>query len=168
MNRDSRYRGTRVLTACLSVLIAATALFPAGMVHAAQDPYVYPSKGQSRDQMEKDKYSCYQWAKGQTGFDPMQQPTASAPPPQKKGGAVRGAAGGAAIGAVGGAIAGNAGKGAAIGAATGGIIGAARRNRSNKEQEQYVQQQGAEYDQKRNEYNRAWGACLEGKGYTVK
>jgi predicted lipid-binding transport protein (Tim44 family) len=167
MNSDTK-PGTRILTSCLSVLIAATALFPYGIARAAQEPYVYPSKGQSKDQTEKDKYACYQWAKGQTGFDPMQQPTASAPPPQQKGGVVKGAAGGAALGAIGGAIAGDAGKGAAIGAATGGVIGGVRRNRSNKEQEQYAQQQAAEYNQKRSEYNRAWGACLEGKGYTVK
>ncbi len=134
----------------------------------AQEPYVYPTRGQSNDQMEKDKYSCYKWAKGQTGFDPMQAPTASAPPPPTRGGAVRGAAGGAAVGAAVGAIAGNAGKGAAIGAASGGLIGGARRRQSQKEQEQYAQQQSAQYGQRRGEYNRAWGACMEGKGYTVK
>ena len=167
MNRELKTQ-TGILTACLSILIATTALVPAGIASAAQDPFVYPAKGQSQKQTEKDKYSCYTWAKKQTGFDPMQQPTASAPPPEKKGGVVKGAAGGAALGAVGGAIAGNAGKGAAIGAATGGVIGGVRRNKSNKEQEQYAQQQSAEYEQKRNAYNRAWGACLEGKGYTVK
>ncbi len=134
----------------------------------AQEPYVYPTRGQSNDQMEKDKYSCYKWAKGQTGFDPMQAPTASAPPPPTRGGAVRGAAGGAAVGAAVGAIAGNAGKGAAIGAASGGLIGGARRRQSQKEQEQYAQQQSSQYSQRRGEYNRAWGACMEGKGYTVK
>ena len=144
----------RILTACmLAAIMAATA-------HAAQEPIVFPAKGQSADQTEKDKYSCYSWAKGQTGFDPMQAPTATAPPPEKKGGVVKGAAGGA--------IAGDAGKGAAIGAASGGIIGDARRAKSNKEQEQYAQGQAAGYDQKRSTYNRAWGACMEGKGYTVK
>jgi hypothetical protein len=167
MTRPTMYWG-RAFIAAAAVFAVTGTVSPFGTTVAAQDPYVYPSKGQSKDQTEKDKYSCYQWAKGQTGFDPMQQPTASAPPPQKKGGAVRGAAGGAAVGAVGGAIGGDAGKGAAIGAVAGGVIGAARRNRSNKEQEQYAQQQGAEYNQKRSEYNRAWGACLEGKGYTVK
>jgi hypothetical protein len=43
----------------------------------AQEIIVYPAKGQSNDQMEKDKFECYNWAKGQTGFDPMQMPTAS-------------------------------------------------------------------------------------------
>jgi hypothetical protein len=150
----------------VGMTIVATAI-SVGPVHA-QEPIVYPSKGQSQKQMEKDKYSCYQWAKGQTGFDPMQAPTATAPPPEQKGGALKGAAGGAALGAVVGAIAGDAGKGAAIGAASGGLIGGARRMQSNKEQQQYGQQQAAGYEQRRAEYNRAWGACMEGKKYTVK
>jgi len=152
----------RILTVCMvAAIMAATA-------HAAQEPIVFPAKGQSAEQTEKDKYSCYSWAKGQTGFDPMQAPTATAPPPEKKGGAVKGAAGGALAGVAIGAIAGNAGKGAAIGAASGGIIGGARKAKSNKAQEQYAQDQAAGYDQKRSTYNRAWGACMEGKGYTVK
>jgi hypothetical protein len=134
----------------------------------AQEPYVYPNKGQSKDKVEKDKYACYQWAKKQTGFDPMQAPTATAPPPPQQGGAGRGAARGAAVGAIGGAIGGNAGKGAAIGAATGGVVGGVRRRRSQAEQEQYAQQQAAGYNDRRGEYDRAWGACLEGKGYSVK
>ena len=55
----------------------------------AADLIVYPANGQSQEQMDKDKYECYSWAKKQTGFDPMAQPTATAPPPQqqpKKGG----------------------------------------------------------------------------------
>jgi hypothetical protein len=151
-------------------VIAAALAIAVLSVHVAiaQDPYVYPTQGQSSKQMEQDKYSCYQWAKGQTGFDPMQAPTATASPPPTRGGALRGAAGGAAVGAAVGAIAGDAGKGAAIGAASGGIIGGARRARSNQEQQQYAQQQAAGYEQQRNEYNRAWGACMEGRGYTVK
>ena len=134
----------------------------------AQDPYVYPGKGQSNEQMEQDKSSCYQWAKGQTGFDPMQAPQATAPPPQQRGGALRGAARGAAGGAIIGAVAGDAGKGAAIGAASGGIIGGARQRQSNKQQEQNAQQQSAQYNQQRSDYNRAWGACMSGRGYTVQ
>ncbi len=150
------------LVACtVFVVMAATA-------YAAQEPIVFPAKGQSNQQMESDKYACYSWAKGQTGFDPMQAPTATAPPPPTKGGAVQGAAKGAVAGVAIGAIAGDAGKGAAIGAASGGIVGGARRQQSKREQEQYSQQQAAGYDQRRSEYNRAWGACMEGKGYTVK
>jgi len=154
----------------LRITIAAcmVALLTAAGASAAQEPIVFPAKGQSNEQTEQDKYSCYSWAKGQTGFDPMQTPTATAPPPEKKGGVVKGAAVGALAGVAIGAVAGNAGKGAAIGAASGGIIGGVRKSKSSKEQEQYAQEQAAGYEQKRSTYNRAWGACMEGKGYTVK
>ena len=73
----------------------------------SQDLMIYPAKGQSNDQMEKDKFECYTWAKGQTGFDPMQMPTASSPPPTQekksvgggilKGGVIGGAGGASAL-----------------------------------------------------------------------
>ena len=47
----------------------------------AQELVIYPAKGQSNEQTEKDKYACYSWAKGQTGFDPMVAPQATIPPP---------------------------------------------------------------------------------------
>jgi hypothetical protein len=150
-------------------------LSTAVVVLAQGDLYVYPRQGQSQQQMEKDKFDCYQWAKQQTGFDPMQQAQATAPPPPKEapqGGVVRGGARGAALGAVGGAIAGDAGKGAAIGAATGALFGGMRRreqaSREQYQQQQWAQQQANNYAQKRSEYTRAYSACLDGKGYTVK
>lgn len=149
-------------------------LLAAGMA-AGQELIVFPAQGQSNDQMEQDKFSCYNWAKNETGFDPMAPPTATAPPPAKEapqGGVVRGAARGALVGVAAGAIAGDAGKGAAIGAASGGLIGGMRRNdqrrREANSQQQWEQQQAQQYAQKRNAYNRAYSACLEGKGYTVK
>ena len=69
----------------------------------AQEVIIFPSQGQSEEQMEKDKYECYQWAKKETGFDPMEIPKATAPPPKEepqKGGLVRGAAGGAIVGGI--------------------------------------------------------------------
>jgi len=168
MRKDVKLLRMTMNSAGIVIMTMFVTLFSAIAADSAQDPFVYPSQGQSNNQMEQDKYSCYQWAKGQTGFDPMQAPTATAPPPATRGGALRGAAGGAALGAAVGAIAGDAGKGAAIGAASGGIIGGARRARSNQEQQQYAQQQAAGYEQARSEYNRAWGACMEGRGYTVK
>ena len=141
----------------------------------AQDPIIYPNKGQSAEQQEKDKSECYAWAKGQTGFDPMQTPTATSPPPAQEapqGGVGRGAARGALVGVTAGAIAGDAGKGAAIGAASGALIGGMRRNDQQRQQQQAEQQwandQAANYANQRNSYNRAYGACLEGRGYTVK
>ena len=121
----------------------------------AAEPYVYPSKGQSHEQMEKDKYECYGWAKQNSGYDPMQQQAA----PQSES-MVGGAAGGAARGAIIGAIAGDAGKGAAIGAGA----GAARRGIGNRRRESEYQQQSAAAD---SEYNRAYSACLKGRGYSV-
>ncbi len=141
----------------------------------SQDLIVYPAKGQSQDQMEKDKSECYNWAKGQTGFDPMKTPTATSPPPQQEaqqGGVGRGAVRGGAVGLAAGAIAGDAGKGAAIGAASGGLIGGMRRQDQKRSQQtaqkQWEQEQANAYMQGRNSYNRAYGACLEGRGYTVK
>jgi len=167
-----RKRGTVIgmLLCGVSVL-----LFGAGAALAQQDLIVFPSKGQSQDQIEKDKYACYEWAKQQTGFDPMAQPRATAPPPEQEApqsSAVRGAARGALVGVAVGAIAGDAGKGAAIGAASGGLFGGMRKRdqvrQQEQAQEQWAQEQAAQYAQKRNHYNRAYGACLEGKGYTVK
>jgi hypothetical protein len=142
----------------------------------ANDLYVFPAKGQSQEQTERDKYDCYQWAKRQTGFDPMQAPTATSAPPQQTASTaspLRGAVGGAAVGAVVGGIArDDAGKGALAGAAGGALIGGMRRRNQAKSQyqaeQQWAQEQAGQYTQRRNEYNRAYAACLEGKGYTVK
>jgi hypothetical protein len=122
----------------LTLMLCGASLVFAGFA-LADDLYIYPQKGQSKEQQEKDKFDCYQWAKGQTGFDPMARPTATSPPPQQEaqqGGVGRGAARGAAAGAVGGAIGGDAGKGAAIGAASGAMIGGMRRRDQRRRQEQ--------------------------------
>jgi len=133
----------------------------------AGEPVIYPAKGQSQKQMDTDKNSCYGWAKNQTGFDPPQPPPASqAPPPQ--GERVRGAAQGAAVGAAVGAIAGDAGKGAAAGAAGGTVVGGSRQRQKRRQSVQTQQQQTADYEAQRSNYNRAFGACMEGRGYTVK
>ncbi|TVM04319.1 MAG: hypothetical protein CV087_00030 [Candidatus Brocadia sp. WS118] len=130
----------------------------------AQNLIIYPAKGQSQEQMEKDKFDCYSWAKQQTGVDPMVASAASQQPAGSQGSTVRGAARGAAVGAGIGAIAGDAGKGAAVGAAFGGLRG----HRQRREAEQVQQQQVSQTNQRISEYNRAYGACLEAKGYTVK
>ena len=39
----------------------------------SSNPFIYPSKGQSAQQEEKDKNACYEWASQQTGFDPAQE-----------------------------------------------------------------------------------------------
>ena len=162
-----RYMGGSLL---LATFVAGSAL--------AQELIIYPAKGQSQDQMEKDKFECYSWAKKESGFDPMQPPTATEAPPQqqaKKGGAGRGAARGATVGYVGGKIfsdSGSGSSGAKAGAATGALVGGMRRRDQQRQQQQAQQQwakeQEAQYTQARNSYNRAYSACLEGRGYTVK
>ena len=141
----------------------------------AQELYVYPSKGQSQQQLERDRYECHRWAKQQTGYDPTRPPqTAAAPPPVEppQGGLFRGAARGAAVGAVGGAIGGDAGKGAAIGAGAGALIGGMRRRdqrrRQDYQRQQYYEQQQAAQSRGLAEFNRAMAACLNGRGYQVR
>jgi hypothetical protein len=129
--------------------------------------FIFPQKGQSPDQQELDEFSCYKWAKQQTGFDPNQQAAANSAPRQQRGGALHGAMGGAALGAIGGAIAGDAGKGAAIGAAVGGGAGFLKKRRSNDSAQQQQQQASSQQQQNNQTFNRAYGVCLEGKGYKV-
>ena len=134
----------------------------------AQDLFIYPAEGQSRDQQDLDEAQCSRFAREQTGFDPRATPTATTAPPEQQGGAVRGAARGALLGTAVGAITGDTRQGAAIGAASGGLMGGMRRRDSNRQQEQWAQQESANYQRNRAAFNRAFGACLEGRGYTVR
>jgi len=147
---------------------ATLAALICGGVIAQSKPVAYPAKGQSPQQQQKDEGSCYSWAKTNTGIDPAA--VAAAPPPpsgpavgggERVGGAARGAVGGAVIGG----IAGDAGKGAAVGAAAGTMVGGsrARQNQRNAQAAQQGQAQGA-----MDTYYRAYSACMEGRGYTIK
>ena len=138
------------------IVFALAAISLAVAPSTAEGVYIYPQKGQSQEQQDKDKAECNRWAIEQSGFDPAKQ--SSAP---KTSGAVGGAARGAAVGAIGGAIAGDAGKGAAIGAATGGAVGGVRRRRT---ENAHTDQQAAGSA----EYDKALGACLSGRGYSVQ
>jgi hypothetical protein len=169
--KETKTKGMLLVVGFLLV----TGIFLAPALAEQQELIIYPAQGQSEEQMEKDKFECYTWAKEQTGFDPMAPPTVTEAPPEPEapvGGTRRGAVRGAAAGAAIGSLSGDMGKGAAIGAAAGGVAGGARRRRQTAQQEQAEQQwaneQAAHYTQRRNKYNRAYGACLEGKGYTVK
>jgi hypothetical protein len=157
----------------LAGLVCGTTFF-LNLTLAAAQPYIYPSRGQSPQQEQSDKGQCYSWAVQQTGFDPANPQVGMAPPPwqqEPQGGMFRGAAGGAALGAVGGAIGGNAGEGAAIGAGVGALFGGLRRFRERQEEEQmqqaYAAQQQSALSQGRSNYQRAFNACMIGRGYTV-
>ena len=141
----------------------------------AQQQYVFPNKGQTSAQQQKDEYDCHLWAVQQTNFDPTlaaqassqqeQQPTSAQP-----GSGARGAAKGAAVGALAGSMGGEAGKGAAVGAAVG-VVGGRVQSRKQQEQQQQSQKQqetSAQQAAKQQDYLRARAACLEAKGYSVK
>jgi len=140
----------------------------------AQEPYIYPAKGQSQAQQDKDRYECHAWAVQQTGFDPSKPQSTTSngaasrqyQPSQPH--VLKGAARGAALGAVGGAIAGDAGKGAGAGAAMGGLAGGFRRRDERRQQANaQASDTSAAASSQRTSYNRAMAACLQGRGYTV-
>lgn len=154
-----------------AILVALTLSLPA----YTQQPAIYPSRGQSVEQQQRDQGECMAWAQQTTGVNPtgVAQGLANQPPPPQRGpledervkGALVGALGGAAIGA----IAGNkAGKGAAIGAVVGTLAGGVhQQQRDDSAQAQtYANQQQAQ--QALATYNRAYAACLGGRGYSVQ
>jgi gas vesicle protein len=69
------------------------------------------------------------------------------------------------MGAIGGAIAGDAGEGAAIGAGVGAAAGLLKQGRHNR---QAKAQQQAQAKGTSDRYDKAYGVCLEGRGYQVK
>lgn len=137
--------------------IVALAFAAAGAAQAQDGPVIYPAKGQSAAKQDKDRKECDRWAVKESGFDPAVAP----PPAQKKGGVLRGALAGAAVGGIAGSLGGEAGGGAAVGGALGATAGGIRQSRQNAANRGAAQ---ASYDS----YSRAYGACLTGRGYTVK
>jgi hypothetical protein len=149
---------------------SACALVVAAMfAGAAVAQYVYPAKNQTPQQQKKDEGECHTWAVGQTHYDPANPPKQAAPPPAPTtatgttpGAGVRGAARGAVVAEV-------AGGDARDGAAVGAVAARGQSRRQNAAQAQQQQQAAA---QQQNaglaEYQKARGACLEGRGYSVK
>ncbi|EAR20541.1 YMGG-like glycine zipper-containing protein [Nitrococcus mobilis] len=138
----------------------------------AQSPIIYPSKGQSAEQKNKDTAECKGWAQQNTGVDPVALAEAQAQAAPNSGAArhegIRGAARGAGAGAIIGAIAGDAGKGAAIGAASGGLAGGARQHRAQRRAEETAEAQQGQTLQALARYRKAFAACMEGRDYVIK
>ncbi len=156
--------------------------------------FAFPKNGQNADQQLKDESDCYGMAKQRTGLDPQKpapagptaeqvqaaQKQAAANADQVKGarvaGAARGAAGGAAIGA----IAGDAGKGAGAGAVAGTMRGGAAQRSANAQSQQKAAAQAKANLAKEHEqellahkegldtFQRAFAACMDARGYSVK
>ena len=157
--------------------------------------FAYPNKQQSADQQLKDENECFASAKQQSGIDPQAPPPAAKTEEQKKAeqqaaadnakqakggrakGAAKGAAGGAAIGAI---ADDEAGKGAAAGAAAGTMVGGAKQRKANKaskqqaaqttaqQQQQQEAQTKATYQQGIDTFKRAFSACMDARGYSIK
>ena len=157
--------------------------------------FAYPKKQQTAEQQLKDENECYASAKQQSGIDPKAPPPATKTEEQKKaeqqaaadnakqakGGRVRGAARGAAGGAAVGAIADDeAGKGAAAGATAGAMVGGAKQRQANKAAKQQAAQATAQQQQQEeakaktqhqqsiDTFKRAFSACMESHGYSIK
>lgn len=164
--------GVISIMASLVIVLFASMAVPdnvlAQSLSSALGLVTYPAKGQSAQQQGKDEGDCYAWAKQQTGIDPAavaNQPTKQEGPAvgggERVSGAARGAVGGLAIGA----IAGDAGKGAAIGAVAGTMVGGHRARKNKAAREQQAEQSKSSTLQ---HFNKAFGVCMEGRGYTVK
>jgi hypothetical protein len=133
--------------------------------------YVFPAKNQTKQTQKVDEFECYKWAVEQSGIDPLNLPKVEAAPVQSgpTGGAVKGAAKGAVAGAAIGAVAGDAGKGAAIGATAGGMKGVSKGKQAQSQQNQQAQATAAKTeDQMKQDFQKAFSVCIEGKGYTIK
>jgi len=140
-------------------------------ISSGLDLYVFPSENQDAETQEADEIACYKWAKEQTGVDPINPPQIEAEEVDTgpDGTAVRSAARGAAAGAAIGAISGDAGKGAAIGAAAGGMGGVRGKRQKNAAAQQQAEATATAQEQElMDNFKKAFTACMEGKGYTVK
>jgi hypothetical protein len=156
--------------------------------------FAFPKNGQGADQQLKDEADCYGMAKQRTGVD-AQAPAPTGPSaeeiaaaqkqaaesaPQQKAGRVRGAARGAAGGAAIGAIAGNAGAGAGAGAVAGTMRGGMKQREANAQSKQQASAQAAatqkeatkelkmEHQEGIDTFQRAFSACMDARGYSVK
>jgi hypothetical protein len=136
-------------------------------------------KGQTPDQVDRDRYECYVWATKQTGFDP------SAPnvPPHDRLRVVSGPPGpppgaGTAVGAITGAILGaavagprNAGAGLLAGGVLGGAVGAAAEASADQQpqasavaaERAEIRQYSAQMEQQTTNFRRAASACLDAR-----
>ena len=134
----------------LGVVVLIVAVLAGCATTASRQVMAYPARGQSFEQLFRDKGECEQWAHQEAAADPLAGGAAGAIT-----GGVLGAGAGAVLGAIAGAFLGQAGQGAALGAAlggaTGGMSGAAG---------------GATSERQR--YLNAYSVCMAGRGYSVK
>lgn len=141
---------------------------------AAGEPVVYPSRGQDGKQQDLDRYQCHDWARAQSGFDlsrtpqpttPVPPPGATAPATDPTAGMAQGAIGGAAVGEL---AHRDVGRSAATGALASGLLTKVKAQQQAKAASSAQPPQTVRSTPQRSTYDRAFGACLEGRGYTVR
>ncbi len=159
-NGAPRLRATTLGLLC-SMLFAAP---PAAL---AGNPVIYPADGQSAEQQRDDEGQCFVWARDESGFDPLAPPEVdTAAAPQRRGGALRGAAAGAIVGAI---VDGS--DGAGEGAMAGSVFGRMRQSGQNRAargaRADQIQAQSDAVAAQRDRFDRAYAACMSGRGYTV-
>lgn len=156
-----------------ALITAAAAVASVGAAMAAEDLAalrVEPQRGQSADQMRRDRYECHNWAVEQTGQQPVAAPEDREEPSDAKrdkraeraGRAVVGAAIGSIVGGIAGSGHGWRHENDAVltGAAVGAGVGAATAGKSRDKDKSGAAPEPSEY-------LRALTACLEGRGYMV-
>jgi len=158
----------RFAVAASALLAAATVVVGASPARAAEDLaalQVTPLRGQSADQLRRDRYECHNWSVEQTGTAPLAAPAAQeadkdASHARNAERAQRAIAGAGLGGAIGGMIRGIQGKDPGIGMLAGAAVGAGIGAGSTKNPKP-PEAEGP------SDYLRAITACLEGRGYTV-
>lgn len=170
--------------------VALLVSFGSRTVLAAGQLYIYPSNGQSEQQLADDRYACHAEAVAHSGFDPTREALAppppledvvvEVPPNEARGATAKGAVAGAVAGGVIGAAADeDAGPAAAAGAVIGAVIGSSieqkgaqeARDQASREAAAQMQDQknrAAEHEARRQNYLRAFTACMQSRGYTVR
>src|SRR5262247_3424065 len=134
------------------VLVSLASLLVVWPDIGAAQPYFYPTQGQSPQQEESDKGQCYGWAVKQTGFDPANPRVVTPASPPSYSGQAPPQQGGV-------------------------LFGGLRRLRFEEQEQQqmqmrqqqaYAAQQQNALAQGRANYERAFGACMSGRGYSVR
>jgi len=184
MDRHAR-RLPRLAAAALAVLLSGCVVAPPHPYAPPPPPaqpaprtvYFYPELSQDEAKQDRDRYECYRWAVNQSGVDPGMTPVRGVPPPPPPRAAVRDGAevvAGAATGAIVGAAVSsphNTGQGMVLGAIFGTMIGAAAHEARVQSAEQayahHVAQQQAQQQVPLDNFRRAMGACMTGRGYRI-
>lgn len=178
MNRMHPLDKAFALVGLVLAAAGATAHAQAPAPTTAGDPVVYPSRGQDAKQQDLDRYQCHDWARGQSGFDPSRAtaqapaPAAATPTPSTTdptGGMAKGAIGGAAVGEL---AHRDVGRSAATGALASGLLTKVKAQQQAKQAAAAAvpppSTRPTPQQPQRATYDRAFGACLEGRGYTVR